>query len=208
MLYNILYRLGELLLALIVIAFVLYKLALSLDLVPEGFSPAGFLKNEYFAFKEGVKKKADYPNAIGSMSKILLRNLDRIEKYYADKQAEDANKNQLDLECREDDIYRFFMFLGGGSENERCRKNAEALKKTPPKPSVPIPQPLPSNPAVKSVQEPASVQQAAPVVPQSQQPAAVQAIPQVQRPAQTESQEQLKQELQQLPQTAPAPVTQ
>jgi hypothetical protein len=125
-----LYRIGEALLAILIIAFVLYKLALNLDMVPEGFSPSGFATKEYNAFKTHLKAESSYPNLIGKISKILLRNIERVENYYQDQILEDQQQNKIAEECKENSIFRFFMFWGAdNAENRKCIKKNLQLQK-------------------------------------------------------------------------------
>ena len=122
---DILYRLGQLLLALIIVGFVLYKLALTLDLVPEGFSPSGFISSEYKKFKEHLSMDAEYPNAIGTTSKILLRIITKIE----DKvQQHNAPPTAADQECQASSFKRYFM--GDDPQGDaRCKAAKDAANK-------------------------------------------------------------------------------
>ena len=130
---NILIRIGQAILAILVVSLVLYRVALALDMVPEGFSPSGIMREEYTSFKVGLQSSATSDDLQGKISAIILRNLDRIEhRFHAADTAKNATpaekataQSQAD-KCSESALQKFFM---GTDSNNPCGSSEDAAQK-------------------------------------------------------------------------------
>ena len=122
-------NLGQLLLAVVIVVFVLYRVALLFDLIPEDFSPSGFVHNEYKSFKMSLAEDTGAPGVRGKIAKIMLKNIDRIEDYYTAKNNMTEEEKRIAAECDQNSLYRFFMFLGGDKgENSACIANEAKIE--------------------------------------------------------------------------------
>lgn len=123
--------LGQILLVCMIIIFVLYRVALLFDLVPDDFSPSGVVHKEYISFKQQLAADAEADEFTSHGSLIVLKLLEEAEKYQADKKQRDEAEERLEVSCQENSIYRFFMFMGDDKENvNKCNPSNMPLKPT------------------------------------------------------------------------------
>jgi len=120
---------GQLFLVIAILIFVGYRVALNLDMVPEGFSPSGIARMEYQDFKKGLAEDANPDDFHGKVAIITYNTLNRIEKYIADRKQNKLVNSKYEAECEENSIMRFFMFMGSSKgENARCMPRNLQLK--------------------------------------------------------------------------------
>lgn len=120
---RILVTLGQLILVLIVLVFILYKLALALDMVPEDFSPKGMAHTEYKLFKDQLKSASVDDDLQGKLARIAWVSIDKTETYFTRDDVLDAQQKRIAESCQENSIMRFFMFMGKDSvHNKNCIK--------------------------------------------------------------------------------------
>lgn len=130
MVWDFIVRVGQIILVLIILVFVGYRLALIFNWVPEDFSPGGLIVTEYKAFKIDLHDASSRPGSSGKIAKVMINNIERIEKYYEARQKLAAEEEALLKECNENDLFRFFMFLGDdkAKENQECMERNLRLK--------------------------------------------------------------------------------
>lgn len=148
--------LGQLILALGVILFLMYKLALALDMVPEDFSPKGMANTEYQMFKNQLKAASTDDDLQSKLAKIVLFMANKTEAYFTDNQY-DARQKALADQCQETSIMRFFMFMGADNkESKGCMQNniqlEHEVKKYTPTPVSKDNKPVSIQPTVKEPQ--------------------------------------------------------
>lgn len=130
-------NLGQLLLAVVIVVFVLYRVALLFDVIPEDFSPSGFVHHEYKSFKMSLAEGTGEPGVRGKVAKIMLKNIERIEGYYTAENNMTEEERRIAAACDESALYRFFMFLGGDKgENSACIANEAQIEAENSKKSV------------------------------------------------------------------------
>jgi hypothetical protein len=125
--------LGQFILVLIIVAFVAYRAALLMDLVPEDFSPTSVIKEEFKKFEQNLEEDAASDDITAPISALVSRTFERIENYYAEKRRLEAIEQQIEEKCGENSIFRFFMNLGNDKEAPLTCTTTNLKKSSPAK---------------------------------------------------------------------------
>jgi len=104
---------------LIIIAIVLYRLALVYDYVPREYQPSNMADKLYSDVKANLAAKSNSQSFGGQLASGTLDKLLAIETYVKKQQEHYRISQEASERCQENMIFRYFMFMGDET-NPNC----------------------------------------------------------------------------------------
>jgi hypothetical protein len=120
-------QLWEIFIVVAIIVLVGYRLALVYDFVPDQYQPSTILDDVYDGIKQGLAAEAQQNNMVGHSAQWSLNELKEFEKYRRNKQRNYEMAEKIAARCKENMLFRFFMFMGD-EDNQNCSEQNMQLE--------------------------------------------------------------------------------
>lgn len=113
----------EVILAIIIFLFLLYRVALAYDWIPEEYLPSTIISREYTELKKALRIKSNDPGVGAKFSRMSIGIMEDVEDYVERVRANAARRAEIAAKCNENQIFRFFMEWGGKKTDECLESN-------------------------------------------------------------------------------------
>jgi len=117
----------EFLIIVTIILLVVYRWAWLYDYVPDQYQPSTLISKGYDGLKGYLVAEAAAHSAIGPVAGTIVNSLDSAEKYVRDIDSKYRLEEATAERCKENSIFRFFMYMGENA-NPSCTEGNLQLK--------------------------------------------------------------------------------
>lgn len=113
----------EVVIALILFVFLLYRVAVANDWVPPEYYPTTIAAREYKLLKDTLKERSFKEDSWGKAAKMSLGTLEDIEAYIVAAHKRAEMRAKAAEKCQENEIFRFFMKFGEDEADSCIERN-------------------------------------------------------------------------------------
>lgn len=113
----------EVIIALILFVFLLYRVAVANDWLPPEYYPTNIAAREYKLLKDTLKERSFKEDAWGKAAKMSLGTLQDIEEYVVTARERAELRAKAAEKCKENEIFRFFMKFGEDEADSCIERN-------------------------------------------------------------------------------------